>query len=165
MSKNSIARLCAALGALSYQINSDSLIEKESLNQIRHQLDDFTFRYVVKTGPLLLTSLPELFKEIRERTTFWDSSQKELIDLTAVGQCILFKAISYVITKNIANTTKANNFIETWINACQLKFPFEHDDAANALYKSLSALATQQVVVVISKLIRHLEPRCKHLLN
>ncbi len=147
----------AAIGAMCYQINTKRLIEKRLKQQIDQYLPPATVAYIEKTGPLLLAQRPLILEQMAQCIPLWNPQQQQLCDLTAVGEHVFHKALADAIEQT------QESDLARWRHYYQLKFPL--NKTAQVIPSGIDAPATNQIITLIVKLIRHLEPQCLPLLK
>lgn len=154
-------RITQVLGALCFQIQLNRVIEKEFRQQLLHCLPAEILQYITKAGPLLLGQRPELLNDIYQRVDLWDAKSKQLVDFYMVGKLVLFKALEFSVTNHKGD--RKFNELAIWWRFYEVKF--STDTNINPLLKSVRAPANEQVVTLIIKLTKHLEPECLILLR
>lgn len=169
--RESLRHLMASLGAMCFQIQLHMIIEKSYRQQLFGYIPRNSWDFIEKTGPLLFVQRPELLNEIENRIPFWQPDTSQLVNLQVIGEHVFDKALRFCLAKNEYSGHRKS--LSTWWRYYQLKFPLakftsetnEKTCSLPNVLLTINSAANQSIITLITKLVRHLEPKCLPLLK
>ena len=160
--ESQLRHIARALGLLCFDVTFDKIIERALKQALLNCLPRMSLDYIGGTAPYLVSSMPNIFQEIRQSVELWDGQNKVLIDLSQIGQLVLKAALEQSAKDS---GLKVDQAVLNWHQCLGMKIFSDYEQKSGIENIHLSNWVDQSLVILIQKFARHLEPSCQNLLN